>query len=159
MSPHGHPEDLPLKRTCILSGTDRFGQISHKAVHQPWRHGRGIRSRRPRTAREPRFEDAPPGDCRRCPQHRPLQARDPSFASSTPQFLLSPKTHVSSLDEGVAGTCPVSWSGSDGVHYNCPSPTKLTPITITFDDGKCPWPSCTLSCPSGKCLVQLDYQW
>ncbi len=82
-------------------------------------------------------------------------------SNSTPQFQLSLDEYL--LEDGVAGTCPVAWTGS-GTLYTCTPTggTQLTPVTITFSDGKnCPGtasPSCTLSCLSGKCLLQLEYK-
>jgi len=81
-------------------------------------------------------------------------------SNSTPQFQLSRNEYL--LEDGVAGTCPVAWTGS-GLLYTCTPAggTQLTPVTITFSDGNCPGttsPSCTLSCASGKCLLQLEYK-
>jgi hypothetical protein len=87
-------------------------------------------------------------------------------SNNTPQFQLSLRTHHADLEKGVVATCASStgWVAS-GATYTC-SPTvgtQLTPATITFFDGDCPGtspasPSCTLSCPSGKCRLELIYK-
>jgi hypothetical protein len=85
-------------------------------------------------------------------------------SNNTPQFQLSLKTHLADLEKGVVATCasPTGWVAS-GATYTCiPTVgTQLTPATITFSDGDCPGtssPSCTLSCPSGKCRLELIYK-
>jgi hypothetical protein len=66
------------------------------------------------------------------------------------------------LAVGLVGTCVSPWQGS-GTYYTC-GDDRLTPATLTFTDGQnCPLtgsttPTCTLTCPSGYCRLELEYK-
>lgn len=82
-------------------------------------------------------------------------------SNSTSQFQLSLRSHSLGFEDGVPANCPSGWSGADADYTCTMGGSKLTPVTVTFSDGNCPGtssPSCTLTCPSGSCQIQLEYK-
>jgi hypothetical protein len=80
--------------------------------------------------------------------------------SGSTAFIVSPYTLVT---EGEKAICGTPWTGG-GTDYTCAPAdgSKLTPATLTFTDNTyCPGttsPTCMLSCPSGKCQIEIEYK-
>ena len=80
-------------------------------------------------------------------------------ASGSTAFIVSPYTFVT---EGEQATCNTAWAGG-GTDYTCTPAdgSKLTTATLTFPDGNGPascTSTCMLSCPSGKCQIEIQYK-
>jgi hypothetical protein len=87
----------------------------------------------------------------------PVKDRKWSLTSAGGAVHVDRRSHTFGL--GITGTCPSAWQGT-GTYFVC-SDDKLTPATLTFTDGNCPntgSASCTLSCPSAYCRLELDYK-
>ncbi len=82
-------------------------------------------------------------------------------ASGVVNFSTDPQ--LLGLQAGVKGDCPAPWKGG-GTDYTCDpgNGSKLTPATLKIQGQNCPpgsaQQSCTLTCASGKCRVELEYK-
>jgi hypothetical protein len=92
-----------------------------------------------------------------------LKGMDWTLTSMSGAVVLSNDPQLAGAQEGVKGDCPRDWQGS-GMDYTC-TPTdgsQLTPATLKITGENCPTtnqPTCTLTCPSGKCQIQLAYKY
>jgi hypothetical protein len=92
----------------------------------------------------------------------PVKNLDWTLTSAGGAVVVSLDPLLFGQEFGVKADCSRDWNGI-GTYYSCdPSDgSKLTPATLKFSDGNCPstnTPTCTLSCMSGKCQIQLEYK-
>jgi hypothetical protein len=93
----------------------------------------------------------------------PLKGKNWTITSVSGAVVLSNDPQLAGVQEGVKGDCPGDWQGS-GMDYTCipADGSQLTRATLKITGENCPTtnqPTCTLTCPSGKCQVQLTYKY
>jgi hypothetical protein len=91
-----------------------------------------------------------------------LKGKQWILANVSGRFMLTNDRQLLGVQEGVKGDCPTDWQGS-AMDYTCVpmDGSQLTPATLTIMGENCPTtgqPTCTLTCGSGKCQVQLTYK-
>jgi hypothetical protein len=83
-----------------------------------------------------------------------LKGTNWKIASASGKVVVTNDPQLAGLQEGVKADCPQSWTGG-GTNYSCDpgDGSQLTPATLTIATQ-----SFSLSCPTGKCIVQLAYK-
>jgi hypothetical protein len=91
-----------------------------------------------------------------------VKGKDWTLTSASGAVVISLDPLLFGQESGVKADCSRDWNGT-GTYYSC-DPTdgsKFTPATLKFNDGNGPascTSTCTLSCMSGKCQIQLEYK-
>jgi hypothetical protein len=84
---------------------------------------------------------------------RTIDVKQWSLTSTSGSVTITPDPQLFGLQEGVKADCPTPWN-STGTYTCIPSDNgQFTPATLKYDGGQT-----MLTCPSGKCQIQLEYK-